>query len=138
MDQNNPHYEHGVFKGTQIVSNIESTIWGDLETALESKEQLVKDLKEQFGWDESHQDVAEALGMIAALKKAIQEEESKPKHNLEPEDVTNIAGQIGMKVTEEQIETILSQYLSAQEDDPGATWDLVIENLIHDSNNGNI
>ena len=136
--KNNPHYQNGKLIGSQVVRHIESTTYGDIETALESKQELVKDLKEQFGWDETTKDVAETLGIIEMLKQEVkrkEKEEEESKHNLTDEDVINIANNIGVDITQNQVTNILDRYLEAQESDPGATWNLVIENLIHESNN---
>jgi len=50
--------------------------------------------------------------------------------NLEKQDVEMIGGNKGVLLTDKQIECIMIQYQSAQLEDPGATWDLVIDSLI--------
>jgi len=134
---NNPHYKNGVYIGTQIAKHIENTTYGTLEVAISRKEELIKDLKEQFGWDDYTSDVAEALGIIDALKEELNKKESKDDnaHNLSITDVNEVATSIGKTVTEEEAQLILDRYINSQESDPGATWNLVIENLIYEINN---
>ncbi len=50
--------------------------------------------------------------------------------NLEKQDVEMIGGMKGVILTDKQTECIIRQYQSAQLEDPGATWDLVIDDLI--------
>jgi len=123
----------GLYVGRRLVGNIGSTTYGTLDVAILKKEELVADLKEKFGWDEEHKEVAHNLGLIKAFKDALalQPVVEEPTHNLTVQDVYDVAGEIGKTVTEEQAEQILDEYLSAQESDPGATWNLVIEHLIH-------
>lgn len=130
--ENNPHYQNGKFWARNMVKHIENTVYVTVENALEKKKELVEDLKKEFGWDETHKDVAENLGMIAALEEEV-EKQPKKSHNLTIEDVDNVAKEIGKKISVERAQDILDRYTSAQEKDPGATWNLVIENLIYEA-----
>jgi hypothetical protein len=47
------------------------------------------------------------------------------------EDVVSVATGISISLTEEEIQEVLEMYPEAQENDPSGTWDLVIENCIH-------
>lgn len=47
------------------------------------------------------------------------------------EDVLVVAKDLKIKLSEKQIEDILNEYPEAQENDPTATWDLIIEDLIY-------
>lgn len=48
------------------------------------------------------------------------------------EDVTLIAMSIGIgNLCEEEINSIIEEYPTQQEQDPGATWDLVVESQIY-------
>lgn len=135
---NNPHYKNGVYLGAQVAKHIETTTYGTLEVAIERKKELVKDLKKQFGWDENTPDVAETLGIIAALEEeqSKQPEEKSNEVSLSIEDVCGVADSIGVKLESQEIIEILDDYQNAQEEDPGATWNLVIEQLIHEKKNG--
>lgn len=137
--KNNPWYQAGVFKGARVAQFIENTVYGSLEAAIESKEQLVEDLKTRLGYDDNHKDVAETLGIIDALKQEqAKRKAEEPENILTPDDVSNVAFSIGMTVDEEKVQEILRRYPAAQESDPSATWDLVIEQLIHEVNNENL
>jgi len=46
-------------------------------------------------------------------------------------DVKSIAKSINKNLTLPEIDKVLDDYQIAQDDDPTATWDLVIENLIY-------
>ena len=46
------------------------------------------------------------------------------------EDIEQVAGDKGIILTDKQMEYILKEYDYAQQEDPGATWDLVIDDLI--------
>jgi hypothetical protein len=130
--ENNPHYQNGLFWGIDMIEHIDKTEYQTVENALESKEQLVKDLKKEFGWDESHKDVAEVMGVIAACKqKIIEDLIANPKLGISIEDVLNIAQEIGIDFTEEEAEKALRKYPEYQINDSGATWNLVMEAVIH-------
>lgn len=131
--RNNPNYISGYHVGKQVVKHIELTTYGTLENALERKIELVKDLKEQFGWDDTHPEVAETLGIISALEEAkVKADAEKPEEVLSLEDITSVAGEIGKLLSEEDTLEILAKYPEAQEQDPSATWNLVVEQLIHE------
>ena len=53
-------------------------------------------------------------------------------------DVLNVAKSISIDLTESDIDEVLTQYPSEQDNDPTATWDLVIENCIYNINNDKI
>lgn len=137
--KNNPHYQNGVFKGSQIIENIENTTYGTIERALESKTELVDDLKKNFGWNETHKDVAEALGMIAILEKELSIiEANQPTHQLTDMDVINTASEAGMKVSQTQLEEIKKRYPQLQEDHSDTAWNLLVEHLLNEVKNENI
>ena len=72
--KNNPHYQHGVFMGMRVSKDIGNTSYSTIEVALERKRELVERLKKLHG--DKHKDVAETLGIIAALEQV---QESKTK-----------------------------------------------------------
>lgn len=112
--KNNPHFQHGVYVGNNVIKHIETTTYGTIETALERKKELVKDLKEQFGWDETHKDVAETLGIIHALEQEQKLIESqKIVLDVTTDDVIEKAEEIGIKLSEEMIETVLGRLPTA-------------------------
>lgn len=131
--KNNPYYINGVLLGNKMITHISTTVYGDVETALEAKQELVKDLKEQFGWDDNHKEVAENLGIIAALEI----EQSKIKLLNEKiitlQDVYNVAESIGIKLNEEQVEKVLELYPEYQAREPEEIWDVVMEQVIHET-----
>ena len=47
------------------------------------------------------------------------------------EDVYRVANSLCIGITNEQVVEVLELYPSEQEEDPSATWDLVVENIIH-------
>ena len=55
--------------------------------------------------------------------------------NIEKEDVLSVAYDIKKNLTDKQVLYVLENYDSAQEEDPSATWDLVVENLIYQITN---
>lgn len=132
--KNNPYYKNGIFIGIKMIQYIDNTVYKNVETALEAKKELVSDLKEQFGWDENHKEVAENLGIIAALEEELNKiSELEIKKNISLEDVFNVAESIGIKLNEEQAQIVLNEYPSYEEQDPTATWDLILEQVIHDT-----
>lgn len=137
--KNNPHYQNGVFKGSQMIENIENTTYGTIEKALESKKELVDDLKKNFGWSETHKDVAEALGMIAILEKELSIiEANQPTHQLTDMDVINVASDSGMKITQTQLEEVKKRYPEIQENHSDIDWNLLVEHILNELNNENI
>ena len=52
-------------------------------------------------------------------------------------DVIEVANQIGKTLTESDIDEVLAIYPSEQDNDPTATWNLVIENCIYNVVNDN-
>ena len=131
--ENNPHYQNGFFWGIDMIKHIEKTKYETVEKALESKEELVEDLKKEFGWDETHKDIAEALGVIAACKQKIKEElEANPKLSIFVEDVLRVAEDIGVSFTEEEAEKALKKYPEAKEFYPESDWNIVMESVIHE------
>lgn len=46
-------------------------------------------------------------------------------------DVRNVADQINVAVTDEQISKVLEMYDDESDNDPTATWDLIVENCIY-------
>jgi len=49
------------------------------------------------------------------------------------DDVLYVANSIGITdLTESEINQIIEEHVSYQDDDPSATWELVIENQIYD------
>ena len=47
------------------------------------------------------------------------------------ENVIEVADSISIKLTDDQINEVLEMYPYDQEQDPTATWDLVVENIIY-------
>ena len=47
------------------------------------------------------------------------------------EDIISVANSIGVVLTGDMIGDVLRQYPYEQKMDPTATWDLVVENIIH-------
>jgi hypothetical protein len=137
--KNNPHYQNGIYKGIQMIEHIENTVYGTIERALESKEELVDDLKKNFGWDESHKDIAETLGMIAVMKKELSNiENNQPKHQITEISVINIASGIGEKISQTQLQEVIKRYPQLQEDHDDTEQHLLIEHLINEVKNENI
>lgn len=51
--------------------------------------------------------------------------------HIEREDVIRVAESIGKTLTEEQIDQVLEEYPSWEEQDPTATWNLIVEDLVY-------
>jgi len=51
---------------------------------------------------------------------------------IDKEDVLQVAKSIGQDLSEEQIQEVISLYESEEEQDPSATWDLIVEKIIYD------
>jgi hypothetical protein len=51
---------------------------------------------------------------------------------IQAEDVVQVATSIKQTLTEKEIQEALTRYPSEQRDDPGATWNLVVEKIVYD------
>jgi hypothetical protein len=47
------------------------------------------------------------------------------------EDVTQVANSLGMNVTIEQVNQVLEMYDDEADNDPTATWNLIVENCLY-------
>ena len=47
------------------------------------------------------------------------------------QNVIEVADSISIKLTDDQINEVIEMYPFDQEQDPTATWDLVVENIIY-------
>ena len=46
-------------------------------------------------------------------------------------DITTVAKELNIKVTEEEKKEVLNRYGAEQENDPTATWNLVVEEVLN-------
>jgi hypothetical protein len=53
-------------------------------------------------------------------------------NQIQKEDVLQIANDLNIKVNEKCIQWVLDNYESFQADDPSATWNLVVEQMLYD------
>ena len=53
-------------------------------------------------------------------------------NQIQKEDVLQIANDLNIKVNEKCIQWVLDNYESFQSDDPSATWNLVVEQMLYD------
>lgn len=51
---------------------------------------------------------------------------------IEKDDVLQVAKSIGQDLSEEQIQEVINLYSSEEDQDPTATWDLIVEKIIYD------
>lgn len=51
---------------------------------------------------------------------------------IDKEDVLQVAKSIGQDLSEEQVQEVINLYSSEEEEDPTATWDLIVEKIIYD------
>lgn len=51
--------------------------------------------------------------------------------SINEQDVYMVANDLCIGITDDQIQQVLEQYDEAQADDPTATWNLVVENIIY-------
>jgi hypothetical protein len=79
----------------------------------EEKQELIQYLDEQ-SWDFK-----------------IEAEEVEEAIAIDIDDVYKVANDLCIGLTDEQVKEVLELYPSEQEEDPSATWDLVVENIIH-------
>ncbi len=54
------------------------------------------------------------------------------------EDVIQIADNFGFVVTDKEVKGIIKDYDFEQEQDPSATWDLVVEKMLYDLNENSV
>lgn len=47
------------------------------------------------------------------------------------EDVTSVASSVGIRLSKQEIAEVISRYPAEQEQDPGGTWNLVVEHICH-------
>lgn len=52
--------------------------------------------------------------------------------SIQKEDVVQVATSIKQTLTESEIQEAINRYPSEQEEDPGATWNLVVEKIVYD------
>jgi hypothetical protein len=53
-------------------------------------------------------------------------------NQIQKEDVLQVANDLDIKVNEKTIQWVLDNYESFQADDPSATWNLVVEQMLYD------
>ena len=51
------------------------------------------------------------------------------------DDIRNVAKDINVELTEKEVEWVLLCYEDAQRQDPSGTWNLVVEDLVHQAVN---
>jgi hypothetical protein len=61
------------------------------------------------------------------------EDPPKVTNEISIEDVVNVAERLGMNPSIEEINEVMVQYDSEAENDPTATWDLIVENLLYNN-----
>lgn len=132
--KNNPEYQEGIKLGKTIVKFIDNSFYKSLKHALEIKEQLLEDFTQEMGWGDDHKEILKVNGTISVIKKALFEEQGEvdTSSKISLGDVDTVAKSINKSVTMGQAKEIIELYPSAQENDPSATWELVVENLIHE------
>ena len=59
----------------------------------------------------------------------------KNECGIEASDVYQVANDINIKLTEDEVNEVLLSYPSEQAEDPTATWNLVVEKIIYDIKN---
>jgi Ca2+-binding EF-hand superfamily protein len=50
---------------------------------------------------------------------------------IDKEDIKRIAKSIGKSLTDEQVNQILEEYPNWEKQDPTATWNLIVEDLVY-------
>ena len=124
-----PGYIEGVRQGLDIIKFIDHTIYESVSHAVIKKTELLKDLEIELGWDDTKEEVQKVKGIIDTLEKALPDVEN----SLCLDDIDKVAKSINKQITQEEALEILNLYSEAQKNDPNATWELVVENLIHQS-----
>jgi len=129
--KNNPFYQEGHFWARRIIPHIANTRYGNLKAGVESKKELVEDLKENFGWDETHKDIAEALGIIAAWEEELAEQEA----NSEPilitiKEIDQVAGEMNVTILLKDAEKVQKEYTEYMKEDPDSEKISTLEFLI--------
>ena len=58
---------------------------------------------------------------------------NEPTNEISVEDVVEVAERLGLNPSIEEINEVMKQYDSEVENDPTATWDLIVENLLYNN-----
>jgi hypothetical protein len=58
--------------------------------------------------------------------------QSEHSAEIETEDVINVANIINKEVTEKEINWVLKNYISYENDEPQSTWNLIVERMLYD------
>jgi len=58
--------------------------------------------------------------------------QSEHSAEIKTEDVINVANIINKEVTEKEINWVLKNYISYENDEPQSTWDLIVERMLYD------
>ena len=58
--------------------------------------------------------------------------QSEHSAEIETEDVINVANIINKEVTEKEINWVLKNYISYENDEPQSTWGLIVERMLYD------
>lgn len=48
------------------------------------------------------------------------------------EDVLKVANDLGFLISEKQVNQVLERYPSAEDEDPGGTWNLIVEQILYE------
>lgn len=130
--ENNPEYQDGIRMGETIVKFIDSSFYKTLEHALASKQQLLEDFTQEMGWGDDHKEILKVKGVIYVIENALLKQKGTDSFSeISFADIDGVAKSINKSITVEQAREIIDLYPGAQENDPSATWELVIENLIY-------
>jgi hypothetical protein len=58
--------------------------------------------------------------------------QSEHSAEIKTEDVINVANIINKEVTEKEINWVLKNYISYENDEPQSIWDLIVERMLYD------
>ena len=61
------------------------------------------------------------------------EDQPKVTNEISIEDVVSVAERLGLNPSIEELNEVMVQYDSEAENDPTATWDLIVENLLYNN-----
>jgi len=133
--KNNPDYQNGYFWGQRMIPNIGSTAYGTLKAGVKAKKEEVAKLKREFLWTDEHSEVADKLGCIAAWEEELLKQPIITIEPINSEDIQEITLVTGDKLTEEQEENLISQYVAFREENPDETKETAIEYLLNEVKN---
>jgi hypothetical protein len=136
--KNNPYYKNGLYWGRKMGNIIERTNYKTLDNAINIKNELVKDLKENFGWEDTYKDVAENLGIIVSLIEMKNEKlKSLSEKEISENKIKIIASNLGYTLNEDEIAEVKKAFYINVKTSEILDLDYILEQTINTLKNDN-